>query len=103
MPTAPTANGFSCGETGTSDKTTSKYVEKIETSDSGIIKIYAQKIDQIQIDGKFITLEPYSDTDGLTPMINIQYVTGSNLAIRMWRCKTNMPINFVPTECRASN
>lgn len=102
LPITPTANGFGCGEIGSSSATSSKYVSKIETSESGIIKIYAQNIEPTQVDGKFIVLEPYSNTTGTIPMTSSQYVFGTNIAIRMWRCKTNMSFNFVPAECRAS-
>jgi type IV pilus assembly protein PilA len=103
IPTTPSINGFGCGEAGTSNAISSKFVSKIETSNDGIIKIYAQRIDPTQIDGKFISLEPYSNSAGTTPMQATDFVIGSNIAIRMWRCKTNMPFNFIPAECRAAS
>lgn len=102
IPAAPSVNGFGCGEAGTSNAISSMYVSKIETSTTGIIRIYAQKIDPMQVDEKFISLEPYSDSAGLIPMQATDFVIGSNIAIRMWRCKTNMPFNFIPAECRAA-
>lgn len=68
IPAAPSVNGFGCGEAGTSNAISSMYVSKIETSTTGIIRIYAQKIDPMQVDEKFISLEPYSDSAGLIPM-----------------------------------
>lgn len=102
LPVAPSPNGFGCGEIGTSNAASSKYVSKIETSDGGAIRIFAQNIDAAQVDGRFIALEPYSDASGITPMISSQYVIGANVAIRTWRCKTNISFNFAPAECRAA-
>lgn len=100
LPTAPTANGFGCGESGgMGTPVSSRYVNKIEISDTGIIKIYAQNI-SVEVDGKYLQLEPYTDAAGTVTMSNAEYVLGTNNAIRSWRCKTNMNFKLVPASCR---
>lgn len=101
LPTAPGANGFGCGEPGGSGTpVSSRYVNKVETTANGAIKMFAQNINAADIDGKFLQLEPFSDVAGSAPMTNSEFVTGSNVAVRVWRCKTNMDFRWVPASCR---
>lgn len=101
LPTAPVANGFGCGEYGgTGTPVSSKYVSKVETTANGAIRMFANNINAIEIDGKFLQLEPFSDGAGLVPMTNAEFMTGTHNAIRVWRCKTNMDFRWVPASCR---
>lgn len=101
LPTAPGANGFGCGESGgTGTPISSRYVNKVETMVNGAIRIFAQNINAAEIDGKFLELKPYSDAAGLVPMTNTEFISGSNSAIRVWRCMTNMNLKWVPAPCR---
>lgn len=101
LPTNPVANGFGCGEFGGSGTAiASKYVGKVETTASGVIKIFAQNINTAEVDGKFLQLEPFSDVAGVVPMLNAEFVVGTNVAVRVWRCKTNMNFRWVPASCR---
>lgn len=101
LPVAPTANGFGCSEAGGSGVAlSSRYVAKIETTDTGVIHIFAQNILASEVDGRYLQLQPYSDVTGAVVMINADYVLGSQVAIRTWRCKTNMNFKFVPATCR---
>jgi len=100
LPAAPSANGFGCGETGgTGTPVDSKYVSKIETTATGIVKMFVQSI-SAEVNGKFLQLKPFSDENATVPMSNIEFVTGTQTAVRSWRCQTNMNFKFVPASCR---
>lgn len=99
------ANGFGCGETGaasTNDQTVTKsqYVEKITTTDAGVVSAFAKKIDATNIDGKKIVLTPYTDDAQKTAAKKADFVTGTNQPIRSWKCETDMNIKYVPANCR---
>lgn len=101
LPTAPSANGFGCGESGgVGPAISSRYVNRVETTAQGAIRMFAQNIMPIEIDGKFLQLEPFSDLAGISPIANNEFVSGTNKAIRVWRCKTNMDFRWVPASCR---
>ena len=53
-----------------------------------------------EVDGKFLQLEPFSDVAGVVPMLNAEFVVGTNVAVRVWRCKTNINFRWVPASCR---
>jgi type IV pilus assembly protein PilA len=92
----PSANSWGC-ESATSS---SKYVQKIETSNVGLVTVTAQNIDATNIDGKTLQLAPYSDAAGTTLM------AGSNVgnAIALWKCGpgSSSPIlpKYLPGSCR---
>lgn len=100
LPTVPVANGFGCGEAESGSNQISRYVAKVETTSEGVIRIFAQNIQAVDVDGKYLQLEPYSDTQASIAMTNAGYALGSQVAIRSWRCKTNMDFKFVPASCR---
>jgi type IV pilus assembly protein PilA len=92
----PSANSWGC-ESATSS---SKYVQKIETSNVGLVTVTAQNIDATNIDGKTLQLAPYSDAAGATLM------AASNVgnAIAVWKCGpgSSNPIltKYLPGSCR---
>ena len=99
LPSAPAANGFGCGEEGTSTPIASKYVAKINTSAVGAVSAFAQAVDT-KVNGKTINLIPYSDAAATTAMASTDFVTGTNKPVRAWKCKTNMELKYVPASCR---
>ncbi|WP_313283127.1 pilin [Delftia tsuruhatensis] len=100
LPTTPVANGFGCGESGSSTPIASKYVSALTTSTAGEIKAFAQAIKATDINGKYIMLVPYTDAAATTAATAADFTTGTNKPIRAWKCKTNMDIKFVPANCR---
>ncbi|WP_278537698.1 pilin [Delftia acidovorans] len=100
LPSAPVANGFGCGETGSSNPIASKYVASLTTSATGEIKAFAQAIKATDINGKYVVLIPYTDAAASTAAKATDFQTGTNQPIRAWKCKTNMDFKFVPANCR---
>lgn len=102
LPAAPAANGFGCGETGSSTPTKSQYVDKLETSATGVISAFAKKIDSANVDNKKIIMTPYTDDAASTAAASADFVTGTNKPIRAWKCTTDMDFKYVPANCRAT-
>ena len=107
LPVAPEANGWGCGETagaeGDAVAVSSKYVEKLTTSDAGAISVFAQNIGDA-VDGKAVTLTPYKSIgDNGVPgdaMTADDYVSGANVPIRTWACSFDGDKKYVPASCR---
>ena len=93
----PAANGWGCEVSSGSG---SKFVKFVNTSATGVITVEAQAIDATNIDGKDITLAPYSDAAGTTAMAS----TDIGKAIAVWKCgpaTTNgIPAKYLPGSCR---
>lgn len=90
----PAADGYGCESTNTS-----RYVSSVSTSAAGVITVTATNIDAALIDGKTITLTPYSDV----AMTTVASTAGSD--IKGWRCApgattTGIPAKFLPSSCR---
>ncbi|MCD2167618.1 pilin [Comamonas koreensis] len=100
LPTTPVANGFGCGESGSTNPVASKYVSSLTTAASGEIKAFARAIKATEIDGKYIVLVPYTDASAATVAVAADYTSGSNKPIRAWKCKTDMNFKYVPANCR---
>jgi len=100
LPSAPVANGFGCGESGTSNPVASKYVSSLTTDVNGKIKAFAQAIKATDINGKYMLLVPYTDAALTTEAVTADFTQGTNKPIRGWKCKTDMNIKFVPANCR---
>lgn len=101
LPAAPVANGWGCGETGSPNPVSSKYVAKLETTDAGIVNVYAQNIKKTDIDGKKVILTPYQDAAQKKAMTKAEYVQGANVPVRSWRCTSDMNNKYVPASCRS--
>lgn len=105
------ADGFGCGEGGTTAAKISQYVRTVSTSTAGVITITADKIDSTNIDGKTIKLQPYTTGEALTADIAVvnDFVTGTNKPIKAWKCgpfgtgATDINIKFLPASCRATS
>ena len=102
LPTTPSANGFGCGESGSTNAVASKYVKSLETDADGKVKAFAQAIKATEVDDKYILLVPYTAAAAAVAdeAVSTNFVTGTNKPIRAWKCKTNMNFKFVPANCR---
>ncbi len=99
LPAAPAANGFGCGETGSSTPTESRYVASVTTSATGIVTATARNIGT-GINGNTIILRPFTDSANATAATAATFTTGTNVPIRSWVCATNMDFKYVPANCR---
>jgi type IV pilus assembly protein PilA len=92
----PSANAWGCE----SSTASSKYVKKIETSDAGVVTVTAQNFGDTSIDDHAITLSPFSDATGTTPMTT----SDAGKAVAVWKCgpaATNgVAAKFLPGSCR---
>jgi type IV pilus assembly protein PilA len=94
----PAANAWGCEASQTGGA--SKYVKAIATSDTGIVTVTAQNIDSTNIDGKDITLAPYSDAAGTVAMTT----SDAGKAVAAWKCgpaaSNGVPAKYLPGSCR---
>lgn len=105
-----TADGFGCGEGGTSASKISQYVQTISTSTAGVITVTATNIDATNIDGKTIKLQPYSTGEMAAGDISVDadFVSGTAKAVKGWKCgpfgtaATDINIKYLPASCRAT-
>ena len=103
------ADGFGCGEGGTTAAKLSQYVRTVSTSTAGVITVTADKIDATNIDGKTIKLQPYNTAEALTAAASAttDFVAGTAKPVKAWKCgpfgtgATDIPIKFLPASCRA--
>jgi len=92
--TLPSAGTWGCESAGN----TSKFVDTIDTSDEGIIKIGLRGVGDLRVDFHTITLAPL-DGSG-----NLMSTTGR---VSRWRCGgvsdgTDINIEFLPGTCRGN-
>lgn len=96
--TLPADNEWGCE----SASATSKYVAKIETTDTGMTQVTAQGIPQLTAGtADVLTLTPYADET--TKLAN----TDASKTIFKWVCGsvadgTTIPAKYLPGSCRAS-
>lgn len=100
LPTAPNANGFGCGESGTTNPVSSKYVQELRTSNAGVVTAVAQNIKATEVNGQTIVLKPFTNAAATTAATAATFTTGTNAPIRAWKCTTSMNFKFVPANCR---
>lgn len=100
LPATPTDDTWGCGEEGSAAPIESKYVAKLNTTAAGEISVEVRNIKASDPDGQTVKLTPYSDSAGTTPMVNTGYVTGTNVAIKTWKCSFSGDKKFVPASCR---
>ena len=100
--TLPGANGWGCENSGGTTGV-SKYVEKVETTDAGVIRVttaaLAKAPDLKDAAGTVVTLVPY--TDDTTPLTNADV----NANVFKWVCGktadgTTLPGRYLPGSCR---
>ena len=93
-------NKWGCGEVGSANAVTSKYVKEITTTAAGAISVEAQNIKATDVNGKKVTLTPYASSDFTTAMTAADYVNGANKPIRTWKCSFDGDNKYVPASCR---
>jgi len=97
MPAAPAANGFGCGEaTGG----LSQYVDSIQTTAAGAIQVKARNIKATDVDGKVVTLTPFTDAGLTTAAVANDFKQGTNKPVVGWKCSFNGDLKYMPANCR---
>ena len=92
----PTAGNWGCETTAPS----SKYVALIETDATGEVTVTTQGFGDTAIDGKKVTLKPFTDAGfGAAP--------AAGGTVGAWRCGsvtdgTDVPPKFLPGSCKAA-
>ncbi|WP_294256819.1 pilin [uncultured Comamonas sp.] len=105
MATAPSAaDGFGCGEGGSSASPVSQYVQSVSTSKDGVITVTARNISQLGTNKNTIDLVPYSDAGMTTASVAADFASSALKPVRAWKCKTGanngMDAKFLPASCR---
>lgn len=101
LTTAPVADGFGCGESGTP---LTQYVAALHTDVNGKITVKAQRISQLG-SNDVLSLAPFSDEGMTTASVNADFVRGTEKAVKAWRCGastdgTTIEQRFLPASCR---
>ncbi len=102
-----TENGFGCGESGTTDAASSQYVEKVETTEDGVIKVTARNISQLGTNNTLL-FTPYktaamADADVMKAK---DYNRASLVkgGIKGWKCSApatgGIQAKYLPASCR---
>ncbi len=105
LATEPTANGFGCGEEGTTNATSTQYVKGITTDENGVITVEARNIAQLGTNVK-LAFTPYADDQYKTPMVKENFTSKGllNGGIKGWKCAaagTNgIQAKYLPASCR---
>ena len=99
LSTNGTANGFGCGEGGT----TTQYVAAVNTAADGTITVKAQNISQLGTDVN-LDLVPYSDAGLTTKMVAADYNRASLKEVKGWKCQSSgtagIKAKYLPASCR---
>lgn len=94
--TGPGENNWGCEATNPS-----KYVASVETSADGVVTVTTRGFGDTNIDGKKITLTPYSDANATTAMA---VATNMGDTVAAWKCasaSTNgVPKKYLPGSCK---
>ena len=98
LPAAPGANGFGCGESSTVAK--SQYVAALTTTENGVIQVKAQKIKATDVDGKIVSLSPFSNAGLTTASVANDFVAGTNVPVVGWKCSFDGDLKYMPASCR---
>jgi type IV pilus assembly protein PilA len=97
LASAPSAaNSFGCESTSP----VSQYVASVTTDTAGVITITAQNIRTGDPNGKAVLLTPYTDAAFAQAAVANDYATGSNNAIRSWKCTYNGNAKYAPSSCK---
>jgi type IV pilus assembly protein PilA len=97
----PAANSWGCEQNtqGTPGAGPSKYVNSVTTTTSGVVTVMATGFGDAAIDGKTLTLTPYSNS-ALTAVL-----TTAPTTIAGWKCAatavgTSISAKFLPGSCK---
>ncbi|MBK1614429.1 pilin [Rubrivivax gelatinosus] len=93
--TLPEAGSWGCE---VADGSGTKYVKKVDTASDGTIKVTTQGFDDTALDGKIVSLKPFSDSDMTT-------APAAGGTIAAWRCGsttdgTTLPPKYLPGSCK---
>jgi len=105
MPTTSvgTANGWGCeaNTAGTAGSGPSKYVLSVTTTASGLVTVTATGFNDTNIDGKTITLTPYSDV-AMTTAIDVSAASkDQGKQVAAWKCAVGtLGAKYVPGSCK---
>ena len=91
------ANGFGCGE---SSSAKSQYVGALATTANGQIEVTAANIAADVINGKKVSLTPYSDAGMTTKSVAADFVAGTNKPVQGWKCSFDGEVKYMPASCR---
>ncbi|HTO19420.1 MAG TPA: pilin [Pseudomonas sp.] len=94
----PGANGWGC-ESATA---TTKYVASVSTTENGVVTVTTQGFNDATIDGKTITMTPYSDAASTVAMA---VATDLGKAVVSWKCMpgagaAGVPAKYLPGSCK---
>jgi type IV pilus assembly protein PilA len=94
----PTAGNWGCE----SSTASSKYVKKVETDDTGAVRVTAQGIGDTLIDDKFVTLVPVATGNAAitTSLPLFGWVCGNSTAVGGSSFVTTVNSKFLPGSCR---
>ncbi|QEW05940.1 pilin [Nitrincola iocasae] len=98
----PTADGFGCGEGGTSASPISQYVQSVGTTAAGVIQVTARNISS-DVDGEVVQLRPFTDANASTAAVAADFVRGTAKPIRSWLCgpaASTLESKYLPATCR---
>lgn len=94
----PQANSWGCEIV---EGTGTKYVLKMETDANGVVTVWAQNVNVAYVDGKAISLTPYTHATAPVPM----GPSDIGKSIGAWKCTSaasgGIPVAFLPGACRA--
>ena len=97
-------NGFGCGETAADGAAHSQYVQSVNTTSTGVIKVVARDISQLG-ENKTLEFTPYSDAALSKPMTAAGFKRTSliNGGIKGWKCaapaKGGIEAKYLPASC----
>ena len=97
MSSAPAGNDFGCDESTASAK--SQYVAALTTTDAGVIQSKVQNVSD-KVNGKVVSLTPYSDAALETAMGAADYKQGTNKPVMGWKCTFDGDKKYMPASCR---
>ena len=90
------ASGFGCGE---SSSAKSQYVGALATTADGQIEVTAANI-STDINGKKVSLTPYSTADFSAKSVAADFVAGTNKPVLGWKCSFDGEVKYMPASCR---
>ncbi len=93
--TPAATNGFGCESTSP----VSKFVKSVTTTNLGVITVTADNI-KSDVNNQTVTLSPFTDAANATAAKDTDFVTGSNVTVRGWKCGGSIPTKYLPASCR---
>ncbi|UDM38565.1 pilin [Acinetobacter haemolyticus] len=105
--TPSAADGFGCGEGGSTASPLSQYVAQITTSAAGRIAVKAVNISQLGTTNLWVSFIPYSDASLSTASIAADFNRASVKVVKGWKCQGGdltganaIASKYLPASCR---